>query len=143
MNHRQTLHLLIWYITLNAITVALQSCAFFQSYDEPVVVVDPVVCQPLPDAAKVTCRTAADGLTKGYATLAGFNGQIKRKKAAGIYTREQAQALLDKSIAARKDLDKARDVFQQGDYAKTLSQTGLLDLAIGALEKELAKEASR
>lgn len=123
------------------IVLLLSGCALFQSYDESVVVVDPVVCQPLPDAAKTTCRTAADGLTKGYATLAGFNGQIKRKNAAGIYTKAQAQALLDKSIAARKDLDKARDVFDQGNYAKALSQTGLLDIAIGALEKELAKEA--
>lgn len=119
----------------------LAGCALFQSYEEPVVVVDPVVCQPLPDAAKTACRAAAEGLTKGYATLAGFNKQIKRKKAADIYTKAQAQALLDKSIAAREDLDKARDIFQRGDYANALSQTGLLDLAIGALEKELAKEA--
>lgn len=130
-------------IGLVATALLLAGCALFQSYDESVVVIDPVVCQPLPDAAKTTCRTAADGLTKGYATLAGFNGQIKRKKAAGIYTKPQAQALLDKSIAARKDLDKAREIFQQGDYAKALSQTGLLDFAIGALEKELAKEANR
>lgn len=128
---------------LVSIVMLLFGCAFFQSYDEPVVVVDPVVCQPLTDAAKTTCRAAAESLTKGYATLAGFNGQIKRKKAAHIYTTEQAQALLDKSVAARKDLDKARDVFQRGDYANALSQTGLLDLAIGSLEKELAKEASK
>ena len=119
----------------------LSGCALFQPYSESVVVVDPVVCAALPDAAKSTCRAAADSLTKGYATLAGFNGQIARKKASGIYTKAQAQALLDKSVAARKDLDKARIVFQQGDYAKSLTQTALLDLAFNALEKELAKQA--
>lgn len=123
--------------------LALTGCALFEAYSESVVVVDPVICQPLPEAAKAACRTAADSLTKGYATLTGFNKQIGRKKAAGIYTKAQAQALLDKSIAARKDLDKARDVFLQGDYAKALSQTALLDLAINTLEKELAKEASK
>lgn len=122
---------------------ALSGCALFQPYTESVVAVDPVVCTALPAAAKTACRTAADSLTKGYATLAGFNGQIARKKVAGIYTKPQAQALLDKSIAARKNLDKARDVFLQGDYAKALSQTALLDLAISALEKELTKEASK
>lgn len=123
------------------LALALTGCALVQPYTESTVQVDPVVCQPLPATAKTACRTAADSLTKGYATLAGFNGQIARKKAAGIYTKAEAQALLDKSIAARKDLDKARDVFQKGDYAKALSQTALLDLAINTLEKELTKQA--
>jgi hypothetical protein len=123
--------------------LAITGCALFQPYSESTVVADPAVCAALPAAAKDTCRLAADSLTKGYATLAGYNGQIARKKTAGIYTKAQAQALLDKSVAARKDLDKARAVFLQGDYAKALSQTKLLDLALGALEKELAKEAAK
>lgn len=123
--------------------LATPGCAPFSQYSEPVTQVDPKVCVALPDTTKAVCKEAGDTLLKAYATLAGHDGRIASKKEAGIYTREQAQALLDKSIAARKDLDKARDVFLNGDYAGALASTNLTNLAITALEKELSKQAAK
>lgn len=126
-----------------AIAISLAGCAFFQQYSEPVTKVDPVVCTTLPEAAKAVCKEAGDSIVKGYATLAGYNGQIAKKKSAGIYTQEYAQGLLNKSIAARKELDKARDVFDSGKYADALSQSGVVDILISSLEKELNKQVAK
>jgi hypothetical protein len=125
------------------VALVLAGCGLMTQYSEPVTQIDPKVCVALPDAAKALCKEAGDSLLKGYATLAGHNAKIAQKKEAGIYTREQAQEMLDKSVAARKELDKATEVFKNGDYASALSSYNLTNLLIQSLEKELAKQAAK
>lgn len=130
-------------VTAIALQVLIPACAVFAPYSAPITTVDPKVCLALPEQAKPICKDAADTLLKGYATLAGHNGRIAQKKEAGIYTREQAQGYLDQSIAARKELDKAKGAFLSGDYNGALSSANLTNLAINALEKELTKQAAK
>jgi hypothetical protein len=131
--------------TLLAILAAvlLSNCAFFQPYTEPVSKVDPVACKALPDAAKAVCKEAGDVLVKGYVSIAAANGTIAKKKKSGEYTEEQKNAYLDKTLDARKRLDKAHDVFKKGNYAEALSQANVINTLLTTLTAELAKQVAK
>lgn len=121
----------------------LAGCGFLKPYTEPVAKVDPAVCKALPDAAKAVCKEAGDVLLKGYVSIASANGVIAKKKKSGEYSDEQKNAYLDKTLDARKKLDKARDVFISGNYADALSQAKVVDTLLAVLTAELNKQIAK
>jgi hypothetical protein len=121
-----------------ALIALLSGCAMFTDRASTA---DPKVCTQLPDAVKATCAAAGDAILKGYVALAAANRTIQDNKASGAYTKEYAQAQLDKTIAARKKLDAAYEVFQKGDFSQSLSQANIVNAVLTALMAELTKRA--
>jgi hypothetical protein len=118
-------------------------CALVQPFTQSTVMADPAVCKALPDAAKASCREAADVLNKSYVSLAAVNGTIRENVLSGAYSPAVAQALLDKSVDGRKKLDLAYKAFQSGNYADALSQANLVNTLLTALTAELAKRVEQ
>jgi hypothetical protein len=129
---------------VRALALALCSAALFGcSLFQPTVTVEPEVCKALSGTTKTACAAAGDLIVKGYVALASVNKTIGDNVKAGGLTKAEAQEYLNKSIDARKKLDKAYAVFNAGNYADALSQANITTAVLNALVTELAARAKK
>ena len=72
------------------------------------------------------------------AALSGLNQTIAQNATEGVWTKEHAQDMLDKSKAARKELDAAQNALSMGNVLDAENQRALVMKAIIALQREAA-----
>jgi len=73
------------------------------------------------------------------AALSGLNQTIAQNATEGVWTKQQAQDMLDKSKAARKELDAAQNALNMGLVVDAEKQRALVMKAIIALQREAAE----
>ena len=133
---------LLWFLPRAFVAMALgltiavlASCA----------VVEPLT-QALPRSSveeNAAIKEARRAVDESNAALAALNQVIGDNVAAGIWTKSQAQALLDDSKAAGKKLDAAREMLRAGQALEAKTQAELIKQAVLALHRRVAAEARK
>ena len=88
-------------------------------------------------------RLAHAALYEAYVDLNALNVVIGNNAEASVWTKAQAQAALDESIAARRKVDKAYEALKLGNITDATSQAELIKAVILALQKKVAEAARK